>query len=271
MTATSYTPVGNIAYAYIEAGEGPLVLFGHGTFGGKELFLPQIEELSSEFRCVAIDWPGHGQSGYDPAGWGVDQLVDDVPALIDALGCTSAFLAGVSQGGAVFMRVALKYPDRVDGLITMCAGPGAPPPEALARLGAFAVTLSDEQDERVRRRAAEEFVSTMFHAPGFTERNPDAAAHEIGVILGHPREAIALAPQVPASYSSIVHRLPDIRCPVLVVWGEDDLRPGVGVEIANAIPNAQLVTIQDAGHHVNVDAPAETSTAIKRFLHSVAQ
>src|SRR5690349_12577743 len=134
MGATRTIDVNGILYAYIEAGVGPLVLLGHGTFGGKELLRPQLDRLSEAWRAVAIDWPGHGESGFRPDGWTVDDLVDAVPALIDALDEDTAMLAGVSQGGAVFMRAALRYPERVGALVNMCAGPGPPPPEALARL-----------------------------------------------------------------------------------------------------------------------------------------
>ncbi len=262
----SYTQIGGVRYAYIEQGEGPLLVFAHGTFGGKELFSPQIEQLAGEFHCVAIDWPGHGQSGYDPAGWGVDDLVDDVPALIDSLGHETAFLAGVSQGGAVFMRAALKYPDRVKGLVNMCGGPGAPPPEAISRMRAFAATLATETDEAARRDAVQSFLAVSFHAPGFAQAHPEAVAVESEVILSHDRRAVRLAVEVPASYVSIVDQLPDISCPVLVMWGAHDARPQLGAEIATSIPGADLLVIEGAGHHVNVEAPNETAGAIEHFL-----
>lgn len=266
--ASSYAQIGDVRYAYVSQGEGPLVLFGHGTFGAKELFRPQVEQLAGRFRCVAFDWPGHGQSGYDPGGWTADDLVSQVPALIDALGETTAVLAGVSQGGAIFMRVALKHPQRVRGLVNMCAGPGAPPADALGRMRSFAARLRDETDESLRRRAVDEFVAGSFHAPDFAHAHPQAAAAEAGLILAHPRDAIALAVEVPAGYVTIAGQLNGIACPVLVIWGAHDPRPHLGAEIAAAIPGAQLVVIEDAGHHVNVDAPAETTAAIEQFLRS---
>jgi pimeloyl-ACP methyl ester carboxylesterase len=72
--------IGGVRYSYLEAGTGPLLIFGHGTFGGEELFRSQVDALASHYRCVAVDWPGHGESGYDPAGWTVQSLVDAVSA-----------------------------------------------------------------------------------------------------------------------------------------------------------------------------------------------
>jgi len=55
--------VNGIGYACVEKGKGPLLLLGHGTFGGKQLMLPQLDHLSRLFRTVAFDWRGHGESG----------------------------------------------------------------------------------------------------------------------------------------------------------------------------------------------------------------
>jgi pimeloyl-ACP methyl ester carboxylesterase len=261
--------INGIGYACVEAGEGPLVLLSHGTLGGKRLLLPQLIHLSRFFRCVAFDWRGHGETGYDPAGWTADDLVEDSAAIIHTLGEKSAFLVGVSQGGAVSMRTALAYPDRVRGLVNMCGGPGAPPPAAVARLTAFTDILAVEQDETARREAAVQFAAVIYHAPGFAEREPQRFATEIDVILGHPRESVRLLPGVPKSYIDISSQLGRIACPTLILWATHDGRPTLGKDLAAAIPGAHLVTIANAGHHVNVDAPEETSSAIESFLHGI--
>lgn len=265
----SQLAISGVRYAYLEAGEGPLVLLAHGTFAGKELLRPQLAHLSRRFRCVAFDWPGHGESGFNPGGWGPWDLVEDVVALIEGLGEESAFLGGVSQGGAVFSRVALAHPERVRGLVNMSAGPGPPPPAVAAHLAELAHVLTDEPDEALRRHAASAFADTFFHAPGFADRDPSSAAAEIEVMVGHPRAGLALVAAVPPSYDSIIERLSEIAAPVLVIWGDQDPRPALGAELAAAIPGAQLLVIQGAGHHVNVDAPIQVSEAIDCFLQTI--
>jgi pimeloyl-ACP methyl ester carboxylesterase len=261
--------VNGINYACVESGAGPLLILGHGTFGGKRLMLPQLEYLSRSFRCVAVDWRGHGETGYNPAGWTADDLVDDVAALIGSLGEERAMLAGVSQGGAVGMRVALAYPGMVSALVNMCGGPVGPPPAIVTVLDQFAQTLAEEQDESVRREAAIAFAAGHFHAPGFIEREPTRFASEIEVILSHPRESVRLLPQVPKSYVDISPRLSEIACPTLIIWAEHDGRPGLGATLAAAIPGAELIMIPNAGHHVNVDEPAATSAALESFLRKI--
>jgi|GEM_PF-2228248 len=260
-------PINGIDYACIEAGSGPLVLFMHGTFGGKQLLVPQVDHLSRWFRCVAFDWPGHGESGYKAGGWTVDDLIPAVPAIIDALGEDSAFLCGVSQGGAVSMRVALAYPEKVRGLVNMCAGPGGPPPQAATPLDNFATLLAEETDETVRRKATEEFVTRVFHDPAFATRAPDRSEMEINLILNHPRESVKFLPGVPKSYVLLTNeRLASISCPALIIWAEYENRPGLGAELASVIPDSELIIVKDAGHHVNLDQPEATSQAIEQFL-----
>lgn len=261
--------INGIDYACIEAGDGPLLLLCHGTFGGKRLMLPQLEHLSRHFRCVALDWRGHGESGYTPGGWTADDLVEDLAAIISALGEERALIAGVSQGGAIGMRVALKYPDKVRALVNMCGGPGGPPPAAIDKLYALARFFAEEPDEAVRRAAATEFAEGYFHAPGFREWGGDRLANEVDVILAHSRASVALLPCVPASYVDITPRLGEIACPTLIIWASAEARKTMGNALAAAIPQARLVTIEHAGHHVNVDQPEQTSLAIERFLRSV--
>lgn len=261
--------ISGIDYACIEAGSGPLLLLCHGTFGGKQLMLPQLEYLSRSFRCVAFDWRGHGGSGYDPAGWTADDLVEDVANIIAALGENQAIMAGVSQGGAIGMRVALKYPAKLRALVNMCGGPGGPPPAAVERLYRFANIFAKEPDEIIRREAAVDFAKDYFHVPGFAEREPERFSEEIDVILSHPRASVGLLPCVPVSYVDIMPRLSEIACPTLIVWASHEARATLGADLAATISGAKLITIQNAGHHVNVDAPTETSQALERFLRTV--
>jgi pimeloyl-ACP methyl ester carboxylesterase len=254
-----------IRWAYDESGEGPLLLLFHGTLSGKAVYSHQIPVLATRCRAVAVDWPGHGDSGFDPAGWTVADLVDSVPRLIDALGERTAILAGVSQGGAISMRVALRSPERVDGLVTMSAGPDPPGAEAVATMAALGNQLAHGTDAE-RRAALENLQRKWFHAPGWVDVHPEEAEREIALMLGHTREAMPGVTRIPTTYDSIEARLGEISCPTLVIWGEHDVRAYWGPPMAEQIPDARLVSIPGAGHHVTLDAPEEVATTIAAFV-----
>jgi pimeloyl-ACP methyl ester carboxylesterase len=252
-------------WAYLEEGDGPLLLLFHGTLSYKESFRPQLAALSRRRRVVAFDWPGHGGSDFDPRRLTVADLVAAVPRLIEALGAERAALGGVSQGGAISMRVALEDPGRVEALITMSAGFDPVGPRALAALAALGRTLAEGSDDE-RRKALVAHQERFLHAPGWLDAHPAEAAEELDRMLAHPREAAVAVTQVPAGYESIEGRAAQIGCPTLVIWGEDDARSSRGPAMAESIPGARLEMLQGAGHHVTLDAPAEVSGAIEEFL-----
>ncbi len=262
---TAAAEIDGVRWAYDEVGEGPLLLLFHGTLSGKAVYAEQLPTLSRRCRVVAVDWPGHGDSGFDPGGWTVADLVDAVPRLIDALGERTAILAGVSQGGAISMRVALRSPERVTGLITMSAGPDRPADQAIAMITRVGQVLANGADSE-RRSALEEVQRNAFHAPGWVDAHPAAAAWELELMLGHPPEAMPHATRIPATYDSIEDRLGEIQCPALVIWGEHDVRAFWGPRMAELMPNARLITLPGAGHHVTLDAPDATTAAIAEFV-----
>jgi len=257
-----------INWSYVEAGSGPLLLLFHGTLSYKEAFAEQVAGLSDAHRVLAFDWPGHGGSGFDPAGWTVEDLVDAVPRLIEALGASSAAIGGFSQGGAISMRVAIEHPDRVDALVVMNAGLDPVPAaavEAMAALGELLATGGEDE----RRTALEAHQAKFLHAPGWIEGNPEAAAEEVDRMLAHPRAAARSVVAIPAGYHSIEEEVGGIELPTLVIWGERDVRAAWGPRMEELIPKASLRVIPEAGHHLTLDAPERVTEAIDSFLDEV--
>jgi pimeloyl-ACP methyl ester carboxylesterase len=254
-------------WSFVEAGAGALLLLFHGTLSGKETYADLLGPLAERRRVVAFDWPGHGGTEFDPAGWTVPDLVDSVPRLIDALGGRTATIGGVSQGGAVSLRVAIAYPDRIDGLITISAGPDRPGQAAVGMLKELGATLAEGSD--AERRAALAAVQGSFHAPGWVDANPEAARRELDLMLAHPRAAMPGVTKIPTTYDSVEERLSEIACPTLVVWGEHDARAFWGEPMAELIPESRLRLIAGAGHHVPLDAPEELTETIVEFLEDL--
>ena len=259
--------VDGVRYAYTEQGCGPLVLFFHGTLSGKQSFARTIQLLPTGYRYTAVDWPGHGESTYDSGGWSVEDLVDAVPALIAGLGEARALLVGISQGGAIGLRVALRYPGVLAGLVTINAGADPVSPEAVAKVGALGRALRDGTDSE--RQEAAKLVVGLHHPPEWAESHPELIEQEIQLILSHPREAAAHATNIPAQYDSIEDRLPEISCPTLVIWGKKDPRQERGPRMVAAIPDAELCVIPDAGHHAQFEAPEVLAEALTKFLARV--
>lgn len=258
-----------IRWAYREQGHGPLLLMSHGTFLDHSLWDTLVEAVSDRFRCVQLDLPGHGQSGFWQKGWSVADLVRMYPRLIAALGETQATLVGLSIGAAISLRVAVEHPESVRALIYMDAAVDSPGMEAIDRLRGLAQqlgTLTDEL-ERAALLSAEPF-RRLTHSPGWHERNPTLAAHELKVQMSHPRIAYPLLAEVVASIDPMSMRLSEVHCPVLALFGADD--PGLvwADVVRRGIPNALVHVVDGAGHHLPYDQPRQCAELVQTFLES---
>ncbi len=107
-------------------GDGPVVCFSHGILMDADMFASQVEVLRAEFRCIAWDERGHGRSVSDGSFTYWD-LADDLLALLDHLDVERALFVGMSQGGYLSLRAALRAPERVAGLFLIDTQAGLEP------------------------------------------------------------------------------------------------------------------------------------------------
>ena len=112
--------VDGVELAYLERGSGPeTVVFSHSYLVDHRHFLPQIHALSEHYRVIAFDHRDHGQSAMSSTHYGLDDLVSDAVGLIDAVVGEPCHFVGLSTGGFVGMRIALRYPGRLLSLVLM--------------------------------------------------------------------------------------------------------------------------------------------------------
>src|SRR5207248_908744 len=112
-------------------GSGPTVIFSHGFLMDREMFAPQVEALAPEFRVIAWDQRGFGETEYDGEPFTYWDSARDCLGLLDHLEIDGAVLGGMSQGGFLSMRAALLAPDRVRALVLIDTQSGVEDPERL--------------------------------------------------------------------------------------------------------------------------------------------
>ena len=95
---------------------------------------PQVPALAERYRVVTYDTRGHGESPAPAGPYSLDDLVDDLVALLDEVGAERAHVAGLSLGGMTAMRLAAREPQRVDRLALLCTS-AKPDPTAVPRPG----------------------------------------------------------------------------------------------------------------------------------------
>ena len=108
-----------------DRGEGPPLVFIHGFLNDAGVWSKVIEELEGNFRCIAVDLPGHGRSeGTGPGTYGRDDVLGDIRALLNHLDVDRAVFVGHSLGGYLSLALAIEDPSLVVGLGLVGAGPG---------------------------------------------------------------------------------------------------------------------------------------------------
>ena len=105
--------IGKETLAYVDCGKGDVVLMIHGNMSSSIHFEPLIERLKDDYRCVAVDLRGFGDSSYNNRFDTLEELADDVSAFIDALDLGAVNLVGWSNGGGVGLKLCAKYPEKV--------------------------------------------------------------------------------------------------------------------------------------------------------------
>ncbi|MEG3974409.1 alpha/beta hydrolase [Microcoleus sp. herbarium8] len=116
-TLTTFVNSSSQTAAYLDIGSGPPLLLLHGFFGEKTCWLPLIEILQSQFRCISLDMLGFGESSQPQIQYDVAVEVAFVRQVIEQLNIEPCSIIGHSFGGWVASAYALKYPNSVSSLI----------------------------------------------------------------------------------------------------------------------------------------------------------
>jgi pimeloyl-ACP methyl ester carboxylesterase len=248
---------GQALYYEDSGGSGPPVVFSHGFLMDHEMFAPQVEALSGEFRCITWDERGFGQtpatapfSYYDSAA--------DCLALLDHLGIEQAVLAGMSQGGFLSLRAALRAPTRVKALVLIDTQAGVENPEALPLYNAM-------RDEWLANGPAnvQDGIAGLILGPGYDPSSWFAKW------AAAPKENLDLPYQCLVERDDITARLGGIACPTIIFHGAEDhsIELDRAEVMRDALPGCvDLVVVPGAGHATNLTHPDHVNPPLAEFL-----
>jgi pimeloyl-ACP methyl ester carboxylesterase len=113
--------VDGVPIHYVEAGQGKAVLLIHGLGASTFSFRHTIPELAQRYRVIALDLKGFGYSARPQSDYSLTAQAALVRQVMDRLGVERAAVVGHSMGGAVAMRLALGYPERVSRLVLVAS------------------------------------------------------------------------------------------------------------------------------------------------------
>lgn len=248
----------------------PILVLLHGYTGHSRSWDTFAAGMTDRYRVLALDQRGHGESAWtDPAGYGTDDMADDLRAFVKALGLKSFVLLGLSMGGMVSIRYAGGKPAELSKLVIVDIAPTIEPAGMLRiQTGVRAPDVFVSKDDAIR-------ASTL--------ANPRSPESEVRHRVLHNLMQIADGqwtwrydralrdPKVPRV------RMPEalgwesaanIGVPTLVVRGaeSDILSPATAERLCAAIKGAKVVEVPNAGHSVPLDNPPGFLQAVRGFI-----
>jgi 3-oxoadipate enol-lactonase len=229
------------------------------------MFRHQMEPLSALGRLIVFDGPGHGKSEVPPPF----TLEDNAEALVDAfdeLKVERAVVVGLSWGGMIAMRLALAHPTRVRAMALLDTSADAETPARAVKYRLFA---SVSRRVPLPQLIVDRQIVPLFFAERTRRERPDLVERFVRDIRGFSQEGVARAAlAVVVKRTDVLARIAAIRAPTLVVCGREDraTEPQRSERIAERIPGARLVWIDEAGHLSALERPAEVNDALVPFV-----
>lgn len=235
--------------------DGPVVVLSNSLGSTHRMWDAQIGALERQFRVLRYDTRGHGASPVPDGPYRIDDLTDDLVALLDRFGVDRAHVAGLSLGGVTALHLAARNPERVNRIVVLCTAAQFPPASAWAQRAAT-----------VRAQGAAAVAASVvarWFTPEYLQANPEiAVAHET-MVAATPAEGYAACCEALATVD-LRTALPSVRAPTLAIAGADDpaTPPARLEEIVAGVGDSQLLVVDHAAHLANAERPAEVTPAI---------
>ena len=242
--------------------DGPVVVLSNSLGSTHRMWDAQLADLEQRFRVVRYDTRGHGGSPVPPGPYGIDDLADDLVALLDRLEVERAHIVGLSLGGMTAMRVAARNPDRVDRLVLMCTGAELPPASGWTDRAA---TVRAHGTAAVAAAVVERWFTAEHLAA-----HPDIRQRHESMVAATPAEGYAGCCEAIAPLD-LRHDLSSIIAPTLAIAGADDpaTPPAKLREVADGVKDGRLLIVSQAAHLANAEWPdAITHAVIEHLEHS---
>ncbi len=261
--------VNEVDLFYADVGDGPeTVVFSHGFLMDHTMYRAQLEALPSQYRCLAYDHRGHGRSERTAVGYEMENLYADAVAFIEAMECAPCHFVGMSTGGFVGLRLAIRRPDLLKSLTLIDTAADAEREEGLGQYKLLASII---------RYLGWRPVINKVMAILFADPNPSDPARR--AVVAEWKERIKRNDRMATfrfghgiwARESVVGQLDQITVPTQIIVGDKDMPTPVSQSerMAAAIPGARLTIVEDAGHTSPVEQAGRVTAVLHKFLTTI--
>ncbi len=267
--------LGDVKYNVLTAGAGPALTLLHGFTAAADSWSDIQPALASRFELIMPDLLGHGWTDAPPAPsrYHMKACVDDLIAVLTAMGVEKTHLLGYSMGGRVALAAALEYPQRFASLILESASPGL----ATEMERRMRVASDSELADFIEREGVEKFVARWERLPLFStqERLPRAVRGRMRKqrLANRPAGlANSLRGLGTGAQPSLWDRMGELRIPCLIMAGELDGKfVEIGRRMAASVADSRLALVAEAGHTVHLEQPEAFVRLVLDFLSAAGR
>ena len=258
--------VNGVPLHYERAGSGEPLLLVTGFTISSAVFEPVLDLYGGRFDCITYDNRGSGRSGAPLRPTSMAELAADAAGLLRELGVESAHVCGLSMGGMIAQELAIRFPERVRGLVlggTTPGGPRAARP-TLKELGVLGGAAAGGWRDGERA-----WLGEWVFSEAFRREQPERARqllHHFGRHRATPQGV--WAHWWASVYHDTLSRLGSIQAPTLVMHGEQDAMAPISNArlLASRIPGAELCIVPGAGHAYMLERPRESYDLMTGWL-----
>lgn len=260
------TFINGIDLYYEIYGSGSPILLLHGLGLDHTFWEPQVAEFSRSYQVIVYDLRGHGRSESPDFPYSIDHFADDLDQFLHFLGLRKALLLGLSLGGRVLIRFALKFPQEVKALV-LADAQSETPREAAQRFRSLA--------EVARKEGMAKAAEIFFSWPALellARHHPALFQKQKNQFLGSSPVGLANSCLAIAGMDPLTGQLEAIQAPTLAVAGEEDEPYLPYLDLyARKIPNCRKKTIPGAGHLSSLENSRAFNEAVLSFLKGIRE
>ncbi len=283
--------IGNETLAYLDEGQGEVVLMIHGNMSSSIHYEPLISRIKDKYRCIAVDLRGFGDSSYNNRFDTLDELAEDVNLFLEKLGIDSVYLVGWSNGGGVSLKLCAMHPEKVKKFFDI-EGAGLKGYPLYVKDAKFQSTGNPYENKehlatdpisvapmvRVFETQDSAMMAAVWDATIYTVNKPTQEQSDLWIGETMKQRNIvdldwALATlnmsEEYTPYGKGDGTIKNVTCPVALTMGEKDVvvPDYMVLDNYNALqPNAVLLPYENCGHSPMVDCPDRLAADVCTFF-----
>lgn len=286
-----YISIGKETIAYLDIGEGPVVLMVHGNMSSSVHYEPLISRIKDKYRCIALDLRGFGDSSYNNRFDTLEELADDVNLFTEALGIDSYYLVGWSNGGGVSLKLCAKYSSKVKKFFDIeGAGLKGYPLYKKENFKSTGEPYASKEEMAtdpmqvgpvlaIFEKGDSAMMSAIWDATIYTVNKPTREQSELWmsetmkqrnlVDLDWALATLNMSDEY-TPYGKGDGTIKDIKCPVALTMGEKDIvvPDYMVLDNYNALGSlATLLPYENCGHSPMVDCPDRLAKDVTEFFN----